>query len=116
MQRRKTTTKVAIDTSPHACELIKRVHLGTSTYGTPKPSVELTAPNGTHHRTLKARLHQLAAEVELASIGESWVVVLNAFAERSGCIYLELVHGTADEAKRAMDVLERVTGQRSAQG
>ncbi|MCA9639963.1 MAG: hypothetical protein KC492_04685 [Myxococcales bacterium] len=103
-------------TQPSTPELTKRVHLGTSTYGTPKPSVELTAPNGTHHRILKARLHQLAAEVELASIGESWVVVLDAFAERSGCIYLELVHGTAEEAKRAMDVLERVAGERSAQG
>ena len=104
------------EAQPSTTELTQRVHLGTTTYGNPKPTVELTAPKGAHCRFLKARLHQLAAEVELASIGESWVVVLEVFAERSGCVHLELVEGSAEEAKRAMVVLERVTGEHAAQG
>lgn len=37
-----------------------------SHYGNAEPQIALRFPRGTHHRVLKAALHKLAADVELA--------------------------------------------------
>ena len=60
----------------------------------------------THHRTLNAALHRLAADVELATpASERWCVQSEAFYDDRGIVYLELADATATEADRGMAVL-----------
>lgn len=40
---------------------------GESRYGVPKPQITLHVPKGTSYRVVKAALHKLAADVELAT-------------------------------------------------
>ena len=40
---------------------------GEIRYGTPEPQVALRFPKGTSYRVVKAALHELAADVELAT-------------------------------------------------
>jgi len=80
-----------------------------SRYGTPEPQIEVRTPKGTHFRKLRAALHMLAAEVELATpAGESWVVQTHATSDERGRIYLELADGNEQEAARGLELLRRL--------
>jgi hypothetical protein len=79
-----------------------------SEYGTPRPQVEVRFPKGTHYRKASAALHALAAVAELATPGtESWVVVVDAHGDEVGRVYLELADGTAEEARRGLEMLRQ---------
>ncbi len=53
----------------------KTVSQGESRYGTPEPQIALRFPKGTSYRVVKATLHKLAAEIELATpASERWCV------------------------------------------
>lgn len=93
-----TTTKNTLAT--------KTVSQGESRYGTPEPQIALRFPNGTSYRVVKAALHKLAAEIELATpASESWCVNTEDCNE-SGRVYLELADATPAEAARGMALLE----------
>ena len=49
----------------------KTVSQGESRYGTPEPQIALRFPKGTSYRVVKAALHKLAAEIELATPAEA---------------------------------------------
>lgn len=55
-----------------------------------------------------ADLHRLAADVEMASEGEGWVVNIELMTGPSGRVYLELLEDTPAEAQRGMMVLRKV--------
>ena len=96
-----TTTKNTLAT--------KTVSQGESRYGTPEPQIALRFPKGTSYRVVKAALHKLAAEIELATpTNEGWGVVTEDYNE-SGRVYLELVDATPAEAARAMALLTKLT-------
>ena len=80
-------------------------------YGTPEPQIEVRMPKGTHFRKLRAALHMLAGESELATpASEGWVVQTDATSDLRGRIYLELVDGNAEEAKRGVEFLRALCG------
>ena len=84
------------------------VSQGESRYGSPEPQVALRFPKGTHYRVVKAALHKLAAEIELATpAGESWCVQVDDYNE-SGRVYLELADATPAEAARGMAMLQKL--------
>jgi hypothetical protein len=86
----------------------KTVSQGESRYGTPEPQIALRFPKGTHHRVVKAALHKLAAEIELATpASERWCVNIEDYNE-SGRVYLELADATPAEAARGTALLEKV--------
>jgi hypothetical protein len=71
-----TTTKNTLAT--------KTVSQGESRYGTPEPQIALRFPKGTSYRVVKAALHKLAAEIELATpASERWCVNTEDFNERA---------------------------------
>ena len=81
---------------------------GESRYGTPEPQIALRFPKGTSHRVVKAARHQLAAEIELATLAsERWCVNAEDFNE-SGRVYLELADATPAEATRGMAMLRKL--------
>jgi hypothetical protein len=81
-----------------------------SRYGSPEPQIALRFPKGTHYRVVKAALHKLAAEVELATPApESWCVQVDDYNE-SGRVYLELAEATPAEAARGMAMLQKLMG------
>lgn len=85
----------------------KTVSQGESRYGTPEPQIVLRFPKGTSYRVVKAALHKLAAEIELATpASERWCVNTEDFNE-SGRVYLELADATPAEAARGMGMLTR---------
>ena len=87
-----TTTKNTLAT--------KTVSQGESRYGTPEPQIALRFPKGTSYRVVKAALHKLAAEIELATpANEHWCVNTEDYNE-SGRVYLELADATPAEAVR----------------
>ena len=81
------------------------VSQGESRYGTPEPQIALRFPKGTSYRVVKAALHKLAADVELAS--ESWCVNTEDYNE-SGRVYLGYANATPAEAARGMALLKKV--------
>jgi len=88
----------------------KTVSLGWSRHGNPEPEMALWFPKGTHYRIVKAALHNLAAEVELATpSGENWIVTAEDHHE-NGRVYLELSGATAAEAERGMALLKALAG------
>lgn len=65
------------------------VSQGESRYGTPEPQIAVRFPKGTSYCVVKATLHKLAAEIELATpASERWCVNTEDFNE-SGRVYLE---------------------------
>ena len=93
--------------NPQATTKVSQVE---SRYGNPEPQVALRFPKGTHFRVVKAALHKLAAEVELATpAGERWCVQVDDYNE-SGRVYLELADATPAEAARAMAMLKKLVG------
>jgi len=86
-----------------------KVGQAASRYGTPEPQIEVRTPKGTHFRKLRATLHMLAAEAELATpAGEGWVVQTDATSDERGRIYLELADGNEQEAARGLELLRRL--------
>ena len=93
--------------TPQATTTVSQVE---SRYGSPEPQIALRFPKATHYRVVKAALHKLAAEVELATpTGESWCVQVDDYKE-SGRVYLELADATPAEAARGMAMLKKVAG------
>lgn len=89
-----------------------RVSVGKSRFGTPVPTVTIRGEGGA--RVMSAAAHELCADVEraLASTPEQWTVAMMAggtFAD----VTLGLLLGTAVETKRAVAVLESITGRRA---
>jgi hypothetical protein len=75
-----------------------------------EPQIALRFPKGTSYRVVKATLHKLAAEIELATpAGERWCVNTEDFNE-SGRVYLELADATPAEAARGMAMLKTLVG------
>jgi len=90
--------------------MTKSVSQGESRYGTPEPQIKLGLPKGTSHRVVKAALHKLAAEIELATpASERWCVNIEDFNE-SGRVYVELADATPAEAARGMALLTELLG------
>jgi hypothetical protein len=62
-------------TTSQNTQTTKTVSQGESRYGTAEPQIEIRLPKGTSHRLVSAALHQLAADVELATPErERWIV------------------------------------------
>ena len=97
-------------TTSQNTQTTKTVSQGESRYGTPEPQIALRFPKGTSYRVVKAALHKLAANVELATpASERWCVNTDDFNE-SGRVYLELVDATPAEAERGMALLMKLAG------
>jgi hypothetical protein len=88
----------------------KTVSQAESRYGTPEPQIALHFPKGTSYRVVKAALHRLAAEIELAMpASERWRVNTEDFNE-SGRVYLELADATPAETARGMALITKLVG------
>jgi len=88
--------------------MTKAVSQGESRYGTPEPQIELRFPQKTSYRVVKAALHKLAADVELATpANERWCVNTEDYNE-SGRVYLELADATPAETTRGMALLKKL--------
>ena len=80
-----------------------------SHYGNAEPQLAISFPRGTHHRVVKAALHKLAADVELATpANEGWGVNIEEYTDASGRVYLELANATPEEAERGMALLKKL--------
>lgn len=96
--------------TPSSITITKTVSQGESRYGTPEPQIALRFPKGTSYRVVKAELHKLAAEIELATpASERWCVNTEDFNE-IGRVYLELADATPAEAARGMAALTNLVG------
>ena len=90
--------------------MTKSASQGESRYGAPEPQIKLRFPKGTSHRVVKAALHKLVAEIELATpASERWCVNTEDFNE-SGRVYLELADATPAETARGMAMLTKRVG------
>jgi hypothetical protein len=79
--------------------------------GPRRAALPIPEAKGTSYRVVKAALHKLAAEIELATpAGERWCVNTEDFNE-SGRVYLELADATPAEAARGMALLEELVMQ-----
>lgn len=95
---------------------LKNAHItttvDTSGHGQPEPAIHVRAPEGTSHRALKAELYRLAAATELAtSGGEGWIVIVDAYADGAGRVYLELLGATQAESERGLSMLRALAEQ-----
>jgi len=82
-----------------------------SDYGNPQPQIELRFAKGTSLRHIRAALHKLAADIELATPAtEGWIVQTEDFYNDCGRVYLELGDATPAEAARAMALLHTLVG------
>src|SRR3954471_17068187 len=79
-----------------------------TSYFTLQPQIEYRPARGTHWRTLRATLHQLAGEAELGSADEGWCVRIEVDSEHSGRVVLELVRGDEREAERGAVMLRAI--------
>jgi hypothetical protein len=96
--------------TPSSITITKTVSQGESRYGSPEPQIALRFPKGTSYRAVKAALHKLAADAELATpASERWCVNTEDFNE-SGRVYLELADATPAEAARGMAMLTKLAG------
>ncbi len=99
-----------MSTTTKNTQATKTVSQGESRYGTPEPQIALRFPKGTSYRVVKAALHKLAAEIELATpASERWCVNTEDFNE-SGRVYLELADATPVEAARGLAMLTKLVG------
>jgi len=62
-----------------------------SEYDIPQPTITITFPKGTDYRIKRAIALQLAAEVEMATLGDKWCVSVIHGCETKSFVYLELV-------------------------
>jgi len=80
-----------------------------SVYGTPQPTIRVHTARSVPHRRLSAMLHFLASSVEVATPpGEQWSPHISLGSSESGCVALELMHGTDAEAERGIALLRSV--------
>lgn len=97
-----------MSTATKNTQATKTVSQGANRYGSPEPQIALRFPKGTNYRVVKAALHRLAADVELATpASERWCVNTEDYNE-SGRVYLELADATPAEAARGMAVLNKL--------
>lgn len=100
------TTKPT-QTAPVTPSFSLSVSVGRSQYGTATPKITVTAKGGTF-RHLNAKLHQVAALVELASADrDPWCVTTTEGCQR-GEVALELATGSDAEATLGMALLTRI--------
>jgi len=80
-------------------------------HGHPEPGIEVHFSEGLDFRKQHAVLHLLAAAVELATPPEEgWIARLVAASGiGAGWVYLELLHASDEEARRGLQVLQRVS-------
>lgn len=98
-----------MSTTTKNTQATKTVSQGESRYGNPEPQIALRFPKGTSFRVVKAALHKLAADVELATpASESWLVQTDDYSDESGRVYLELCDATPAEAARVMTLLKKL--------
>jgi hypothetical protein len=103
-----------MSTTTKNTQATKTVSQGESRYGTPEPQIALRFPKGTSYRVVKAALHKLAAEIELATpASERWCVNTEDFNE-SGRVYLELADAMPAEAARGIAVLRKLLGEHAS--
>ena len=80
-----------------------KVEMRKSEYGTPRPTLAVRAPKGTHWRKVGA-LHLIAAIVEAETPArERWLAQIGSRPD--GSVYLELLEGTEEEAQRGIEFL-----------
>jgi hypothetical protein len=86
-----------------------RLLLAESTYGTPRPRIQLELPAGTSYRVTAAKAYVLAAAVELATLEcrAGWVVCVNPY-ETIACVDLELGDGLPSEVRAGLATLRAV--------
>lgn len=97
-----------MSTTTKNTQATKTVSQGESRYGSPEPQIALRFPKGTSYRVVKAALHKLAAEIELATpASECWCVNTEDFNE-SGRVHVELAHATPEEVERGMAMLKKL--------
>lgn len=80
----------------------------TCRQGIMQPTLQLLPEAGRSLRQTQGMLHILAAEVELLSEGEGWLVHVESNEQQ--VVYLELLHGSKVEAERGLKVLRQVKG------
>jgi len=113
------TRMVALASEPKEATTAYRVTLKTSMYGTPMPVAEALV-SGRSDRHARAAGLELAADIEraLATTREKWLVTVGGVAipERDFLrvdVSLSLMTADPAEARRALAVLEGVTGKRA---
>jgi hypothetical protein len=85
------------------------VRLEHSSYGTPTPTLWVTAQPELAPRQLAALLHWLAMWAELkSSVSDRWVISIDVTGDRSGKLSIETLSGTGSEAQRGMALLQSV--------
>jgi len=87
-----------------------RVAVGKSEYGTPRPEVWVTVA-GAREREVRAAALELAADIERALVPtrEAWAVSV-AGSANGVAVQVDLWDGSAAEVRRAVALLEQVTG------
>lgn len=84
----------------------------TTEYGTPQPEMRLLQGPQTSRRELHAAAYECAAKAEraLARSSDAWVITLNLVNpdDAAAVIVVELIHGTDDEAARAVALLHAI--------
>ena len=89
-----------------AGEFAPTLKLERSRYGTPTPTLWVTAKAGTPYRLVRAALHAVAMVAELGTRAtERWVIGIEVSGDLKGYVYVETLNGTDDEARRAMALL-----------
>jgi len=85
-----------------------RVETVTS-YNVPQPQIVVTRNEAETARQFRARLHIIAAAVEVQTLpSEDWLVRIEVDSDMSGRICLELAEGDALEAHRGEAMLKRI--------
>jgi hypothetical protein len=100
-----------METTRTNVQATKTVSQGQSQYGIPQPQIEVQLPKGTSHRALNATIHELAAEIELATPArEGWIVQTEKLGPTRGRVYLELASARPAEVERGMEMLKALGG------
>jgi hypothetical protein len=100
-----------METTRANVQATKTVSQGQSQYENPEPQIEVQLPNGTSYRVLSAVLHELAAEIELATPArEGWIVQTERLGPTRGRVYLELASARPAEVERGMAMLKALGG------
>jgi hypothetical protein len=96
-----------------AREFMLTARLETTYHGLGRPAIEVRSRRrNASERRLRAVLHAIAAELELATpANECWHVEIACETESEvGLVYLALIDGDEGEAKRGMALLWRIVG------
>jgi len=78
------------------------VGLVEGVYGTPQPQIEIVAPRGTHHRTVRVLMYMLAAAAEAATPADrSWNVNTVVDHDVVARVCIEVMDGDPAELEAA---------------